>query len=452
MRKLKDMTVSKNAIQYAFAQLCRIAGYDFSNYGVQIIFKEDQRELVLDIKGGKQVIFKLIRFTEIKDLLNGCFPVKNIKSFDNKIEIPVFPTNGRSEIQTETYGTLIIYPDILTITFILLSRFEEAVTEKRDSLNRFEYKNSLAAKYGFIDIPLVDEYAMLLRVWFSSFMPGIKFQKHEGTIIPSHDVDEIKRFGTVLRNIKTIIGGDLLARRSIPIALKSIKQLHRTYRQPGNDPLVLALEQLLTTSKIHSLISRFYFIGLRNWDVGATYDIFNPMIKQLMERVKSEGMHIGMHGSYNSYNDESVFKKEKENIESSIGEEIVHGRQHFLRFEINKTLQIWDNCGIEYDSTLGYVEREGFRCGTCHEYQLYDFGNDLPLKVKEQPLIVMEGTLVDYQGYSHEKALEKLLMLYNRCKTVEGNFVILWHNGKVFREYEKCFNDIYLKFFYSVFN
>ncbi|MEA1048991.1 hypothetical protein U5801_04080 [Lamprobacter modestohalophilus] len=41
------------------------------------------------------------------------------------------------------------------------------------------------------------------------------------------------------------------------------------------------------------------------------------------------------------------------------------GRQHFLRWETSATARLWDANGLDYDSTLSYADRPGFRCGTC---------------------------------------------------------------------------------------
>ncbi len=52
------------------------------------------------------------------------------------------------------------------------------------------------------------------------------------------------RFGNLSRNIKTIIGGDIILRRSISIAFKSLKQCVNV-KDSKNDPLILAIIQLL---------------------------------------------------------------------------------------------------------------------------------------------------------------------------------------------------------------
>ena len=165
-----------------------------------------------------------------------------------------------------------------------------------------------------------------------------------------------------------------------------------------------------------------------------------------MEKIKEAGMVVGMHAGIDSYDSEVIFKQEKTNIESVYGKTVKTNRHHFLKFDINKSVQVWQNCDIQNDFTLGYSEREGFRCGTCHEYYLFDLKNDRISTVKEHPLIVMDVTLFEHRGLNIETALTTIEKLYERCQAVGGDFVILWHNDKLIREYEKRYRDVYCKF------
>lgn len=45
---------------------------------------------------------------------------------------------------------------------------------------------------------------------------------------------------------------------------------------------------------------------------------------------------------------------------------------HYLRWGHPTTLQAWNDAGMDYDSTLGYADSPGFRCGTCFEYPAFN--------------------------------------------------------------------------------
>ena len=49
---------------------------------------------------------------------------------------------------------------------------------------------------------------------------------------------------------------------------------------------------------------------------------------------------------------------------------------------------------MKIDSTLGFPDIIGFRCGTGFKYFLYDFENEKQSLIKELPLIVMDSSLL----------------------------------------------------------
>ncbi|WP_458796893.1 polysaccharide deacetylase family protein, partial [Vibrio cholerae] len=87
---------------------------------------------------------------------------------------------------------------------------------------------------------------------------------------------------------------------------------------------------------------------------------------------------------------------------------------------------------MTYDSTLGYADRPGFRCGTCHEYPAFDPVAQEQLNLRIRPLVVMECTVIDavYLGLGvTDAAEEKIQQLKMRCQQVSGTFSLLWHNS-----------------------
>jgi len=121
------------------------------------------------------------------------------------------------------------------------------------------------------------------------------------------------------------------------------------------------------------------------------------------------------------------------------------GRQHFLRFEVPTTWQIWEDNNMEWDSTLTYPEKEGFRCGTCYEYSVFNILSRKKLKLKEIPLEVMEGSLVNYQNLSPEKAEKKIIKLIEKVKKYNGSFVLLWHNSSFNNDLWTGYQRVYEK-------
>ncbi len=112
------------------------------------------------------------------------------------------------------------------------------------------------------------------------------------------------------------------------------------------------------------------------------------------------------------------------------------GRQHYLRWEAPTTWRLWDEAGLAYDSTLGFADRAGFRCGTCREFPAFDLLQRTTLRLRERPLIAMDMSLTSasYMGLRHEEALGVVSRLVAQCRRHRGEFVLLWHNDKLVRE------------------
>jgi hypothetical protein len=382
----------------------------------------------------------------MEQLIKGLLRLGEYPSYDNKLDIPIIYSGSRENITQTSEDVLSINADILTITFFLSSRYEETFYANKDKYGRFEYTDSLAFKYNFIDIPIIDEYAMLLRQWIERFVPDLKILKRKSRIIPTHDIDNILRFSSFFKNIKTIIGGDIIARKNPLIAFKSVKQCFAASKSRVNDPLILSILKLIEISWSNGLKSVFYFKGLQKGQRDCSYDVFIPEVKYCMDAILNSGMIVGMHGGLDTNNNISRFREQKENLEKVLGEPITANRQHYLMFDVNSSVQIWQDSGILSDSTIGYSNREGFRCGTCHPFFLYDLKYDRKSTILEIPLIVMEATLFDHRKLNIKAAIQKIKTLYERCVAVEGDMVILWHNENVYRDYEVKFKEVYCDF------
>src|SRR5690606_38702305 len=98
------------------------------------------------------------------------------------------------------------------------------------------------------------------------------------------------------------------------------------------------------------------------------------------------------------------------------------------------TLYGWELAQMDYDSSLGYADRPGFRCGTCHEYPAFDPACNMSLNLRIRPLIAMDVTVL---GANHlglgasNAAREKFLQLKRACQAVKGDFTLLWHNSEL---------------------
>lgn len=363
------------------------------------------------------------------------------------LEKPVTPL-----IEHPNFENTIIHYDILGLTYWMLSRMEEVGRTDLDDHNRFPATSSHAHNHGYLERPIVDEWLDILGQVITRQWPDIQLQKHQFEIKVSHDVDTPSQFA--FKSWKGLLRASTieLLKRKKPLNaalgpwfwLNSKRQIHR------NDPLN-TFDWLMTQSEKHSLTSAFYFICGRTSQKDAEYEPESPQIRKLLREIHARGHEIGLHPSYNTYNQPSLLRKEAQRLKHICDQEGIEqpcwgGRMHFLRWEQPTTLRAWATSGMDYDSTLGYADKPGFRCGTCHEYPAFDPVNRTPLPLRVRPLIVMECTVIAerYMGLGVGPSSAKVInQIKRRCKNVDGCFSLLWHNSffydhHYFDFYEQC--------------
>ena len=443
------------------------------SYIVSVIFQEifglncevhyiasENNKIVLNNNKSIELPDTLFAIAEKNWLSERCLPVSKLETFNTeKLPFPVkvvdkqlpilfgsFCHDGEIFIQTPEKLTLGI--DILGSCFFQLSRIEEVIVNGKDAHSRFAASDSIAKQTGIIDRPLVNEYIELLWSCMYYLDNRLKRKSREFSVKPTHDVDRpfAYRFkGPVSLLIN--LGADILVRKKLVYALKGIPRWVSVKSGNLNADPFNTFSYIMDTGEKYGRQLTFYFLANRfdeRWD--GEYDINDEIIVKLLREIHARGHQIGLHGSYHSYNRAALIQKEKEillSVSAKAGVSIdnVSMRQHYLRWDSTVSFALLDQAGFASDSTLGFADHAGFRCGICYSYPVYDVFHRKPLALREQPLIMMESTVIDKQymnmGYT-EDALEYMLMLKERCKLFNGEFVLLWHNHRLVESQEKA--------------
>ncbi|NNT94904.1 polysaccharide deacetylase family protein [Stutzerimonas nitrititolerans] len=330
--------------------------------------------------------------------------------------------------------------DILGLTYWMLNRIEEISRTDLDNHGRFPATASHAYKHNYLERPVVDEWLHVLGQVIRKTWPEIELKQHTFSMKVSHDVDAPSRYGFAsAKGLLRAMAGDVLKRgdfknaiRAPWIRLSSQKKIH------PSDPYS-TFEWIMDLSDQHGLTSAFYFICGRTSNLDADYEPEHPAMRALMRRIHERGHEIGLHPSYNTYQNPQMIAAEARRLRKIAAEEGIEqaqwgGRMHYLRWEQPTTLRAWADAGMDYDSSLGYADRPGFRCGTCFEYPAFDPVKNEELKLRVRPLVVMECSVIDacYSGLGvGEAAQAKFKSLKEVCRAVRGCFTLLWHNSSL---------------------
>lgn len=366
------------------------------------------------------------------------------EGFTAPLELPL-PAPGAARLPrplvTPAPGGLAIHYDILGLTYWMLTRQEEVDAQALDRHCRFPASASHAGRHGYLDRPVVDEWLMVLGQIIQCQWPHVTLRQHRFLMRPSHDVDRPSRYGFA-RDVKLarVMLGDAL-RHGRPQALLLGPWVRMTTRRRLHplDPLN-TFDWLMNVSERHGLTSAFYFIcGRTDPRKDADYEPEHPAIRELLRRIHARDHEIGLHPSYHTFRNPKELANEADRLRRVCAEEGIEqaewgGRMHYLRWQMPLTLQGCSQAGMDYDSTLGYAEAPGFRCGTCFDYPAFDPVKGEPLPLRIRPLIAMEASVISplYLGLGiGDAAFERFALLKQRCRAVSGTFSLLWHNSEL---------------------
>lgn len=323
---------------------------------------------------------------------------------------------------------LVFNADLLAAAVFMLSRWEEQVIAERDSHGRFPGCISVAYRQGFLDRPVIDEYGLALQAWLQALIPGWKPAARAFAVRLTHDIDYLKDplsslAWNLLVDLKHLDG---------PMAAHTLSAV---WKASGYRPMKEGLRRLVELSRQYGMKSTFFFMAARPSKMEEGYRLDSPPIRAELQRVQDAGFEIGLHTSYATLDDPARLRVEKELLDRNLRSPSTGARQHYLRISIPETWRLWEQAGFVYDSSLYYSDQEGFRGGTCLPYPVFDLENDRPMLLEERPLIIMEGTLLQYKHLAPDAAYQRILQLAQRCQRVGGHFTFLWHNSALWREF-----------------
>jgi hypothetical protein len=338
--------------------------------------------------------------------------------------------------------------DIFSAAFYLLSRYEEYLPNQADTHGRFAAENSLAYRAGFLQQPLIDEWAFAFASELKKVFPTLVFRENHFQVACTIDIDQAFRTKgkSNARFIKSILGSLLKA------DFKDLKNKIAVRRLQIEDPF----DQYERLEKIHRKINwkAIYFILFA--EKNTAQDI-NLAITQadFLQRIKrlSHTADIGIHPSYQSDNNPEIMQSERFNLSQVIQKNINSSRQHYLKMQIPNTYYDLIKIGILHDYTMGYASQIGFRASTCRPFPFFDLQANEITFLTLHPFCLMDTTFHAYLKYTPEQTLAAAKQLLQSVQAVNGVFCTLWHNESMsgYQEwkgweniYEELLSNIYV--------
>lgn len=328
--------------------------------------------------------------------------------------------------------------DIFATVFFFITRFEEFVSGVRDKHNRFPGSESLAYKFNFLDRPIVDEYIEMLWQALIKLDGSLTRKTKCGKVNVTCDVDwpydpRLKNFKHAVMSSASYLINEKKIGRSSKCLLRyflnkiGIKQKD-TYRE--------AISWIMAVNEDVGNKVTFFFIPEKTSELDSDDTLKDRKLSEILNEISSRGHDVGMHPGYNSSRDPIVFSQTVVGFLKALADEKIEpssigNRMHYLMWDMKTTPQLVESHNIGYDSTLGFSDLAGFRCGTGHEFTMFDLSSGKALSLKQRPLIAMESSIISkrYEGLGYtKKSYERFSKLKENALKYGGNFTLLWHN------------------------
>ncbi len=340
-----------------------------------------------------------------------------IKELGKWNELPVFFENKET-------GKLFDIPfDIFQAIFWLVSRREEYPSLNKnltfDKHGRYDFKQSLAYRFGFLDRPLVDEWLVEFVKVFNRKFPEIQLVPLKHPHLLTIDVDNVFAF----KNkgiIKTLIS---LAMAKVKGRESELKLRLDVLFRKKEDPFFNICE---VAERLPRESVMFFHCG--GYGKNDKKTLF-PSLKYWRAKQKIDKiLNVGLHPSYRSAHSLSLLKLEKWVLEKCLGRKVTSTRMHYLLFNFPDTARSLMSIGITDDYSLAYSDIPGFRASTARSFKFFDCERNMSTNLTIHPLIVMDKTLRSNLGLTTDQATAYLKDLKAQCERNNVPLTMLFHN------------------------
>jgi len=235
----------------------------------------------------------------------------------------------------------------------------------------------------------------------------------------THDVDRVRKTYQYITHFKKGI-------------YLQIRQLFKFKNPYWCFPTIMRIEDKFEVRSTFFFMQESKKINLlrpKKWALSAgKYKFSDKKVSEIIRLLDKNGWEIGLHGSYESCNNEDLLRDEKNELEHVLGDQVIGVRQHYLNLEIPETWKIQRKVGFKYDASFGFRDRVGFRDERYLPFHPFD---DSFLEI---PLTIMDGAL--FSSFDSEDVVWKqCLSLIETVEKQKGLLTVLWHQ-RVFNEME----------------
>ncbi len=318
----------------------------------------------------------------------------------------------------------------------------------RDRHQRLRSRDNPYLAAGLSTVPVFNEFVFILlsclagKTKRQSLFSDINSWVKPLRVVLSHDCDVLlgndkwSQFGRIARGIKGLLKGDY-QNLKVPFWIGiNIVNPRRYYM--NNVYGMLDLERQFGFSSILYILNgsggRF---GFRN-EFSA--------VRELLANIP-KGWDVGLHYNYDTLLNDFTFSSQKQELEATLGQKIISGRAHYLKFNPLRSFSQLESQGINFDESLGMSDRNGYRNGIA--------GVFYPLLIREKRVSSVLSLPLQFWD-SHLTSELSLSGFYHSVKhlsKIGGVVSLLFHPGQFHNIENPEMDGVYfraLKFLHSL--
>lgn len=302
----------------------------------------------------------------------------------------------------------------------------------RDEHGRLRFAESLQARSGWGNQPIIDMYVAFLGQLLEERF-GLRGRPRwpEGRTAAvglSHDVDLPDRYALLASARRPW----RFRRHPRMYLLESVELARARVRDP--DPASYwSFDRLAAAERALGFASTFFFACTpfySRWGtpMDVAYDVREPRFRRTLRSLAADGFEVGLHASYRAHEDAMRVAAERRILSSVADSEIVGVRHHYWQLgpDVARTFRAHEAAGLLYDSSIAFNDHIGFRRSVALPFQPFDPVLQRSLALVEVPTSCMDGNLFYYSD-DVDAAVAAVTSLIDRVAEVGGISVLNWH-------------------------
>ncbi len=312
--------------------------------------------------------------------------------------------------------------DPFAAAFYLVTRYEEYLPHHRDAHDRFEVKESLAWKKGFLQKPLINIWAKRIKEILQKRFPRLEFPKRSYQFISSIDIDNAYAFKEkgIVRTTGALMRS--LVQFRLPTFFNRLMVLAGSRHDPYD-----TYNDLFSIQQEYELKCIYFFLLGDYSENDKNVPVTSKKLQSLIKHI-ADYNECGIHPSYASNSSPDKISVEKSRLRKIIRRDVTKSRQHFLMLKFPATYRNLLEHDITDDYSMGHAGDVGFRASTCSSFLFFDLEREVTTKLRVHPFVLMDATFRYYLKVKPEEALNMIRSLTEEVRAVDGTLISLWHN------------------------